>query len=53
MEEPPGKDDCGEEDEADGLISDEGAALREAAFVFGELFAEGLDAGVDHARVER
>jgi hypothetical protein len=48
VKEPPGEDDCGEEHEADGLIADEGAALGEAAFVLGELFVVGLDAGVDH-----
>ena len=48
VEEPPDEDDGGEEKKADGLIADEGAALGEAAFVFGELFAVGLDAGVDH-----
>lgn len=48
MEEPPGEDDCGEEKEADGLIAEEGSALGDAAFLSGELFAVGLDAGVDH-----
>lgn len=48
MEEPPDEDGCGEEEEAEGLIADEGAALGEAAFVLSELFAVGLDASRDH-----
>ena len=48
MEEPPGEDERGEEQEAEGLIADEGAALGEAAFLLGELHVVGLDAGRDH-----
>jgi len=49
MKEPPDEDGCGDDEQAEGLIAAEEAALFGAALVFGQLLLVGLDAAFDHA----
>ncbi len=49
MEEPPGEDRGGDDEQAECLIATECTSLFVAALVFGQLLLERLDAAFDHA----
>ena len=49
VEEPPGQDRSGHDEQTKGLVAAESSALLVAPLVFGQLLFVGLDAAFDHA----